>query len=402
MALPNKNIEVSFFLDLFFKEKSFPFFIKTITNTLLKSVVYKRNAISTLDLKTYAITDIPSYFSLQIDEENANIKSVSVPLYAGFLINLSNFANLEDYLNNKLGRPRKSQLKRYRKRLDLCIAPKYKIFYGAITREDYKLLFKELLLITERRFIQKKELNFELPFLKLYEDMMFDMVLKKQAAIFAIYHGDKPINITLNFIDGETIFHWNSCYNIDYQMFNLGHINMVNHLEWAYNNNFKLFDMSRGDFLHKRKYITESYMYNKSIIFNSKSVFATIIARFTAFKLKLRFKLIGLLKKINFHKLYGYYAKLKFKIKKPSAGDTSENKIIADYNLPEIHLVKNLKEIDLDNKEFSFLIQARNYFLHKSQEFVNDVKVYKDLKNDQIFYFKGIKKNQKTTIQKTS
>lgn len=399
MAWHKKHIQVSFFLDLFFKEKRFPSFVKTITNTLLNAVVYKSSKTSSGKFKTYTITDVPSYFNLKLDKKNANIKSVTVPLYAGFLINLSNYANLEDYLNNKLGRPRKSQLKRYRKRLDLCIAPEYRIFYGAITKEAYKHLFKELVIITKRRFNQKEELNFELPYLKLYEDMMFDMVLKKQAAIFAIYHNAKPINITLNFIDGETIFHWNSCYNIDYQMFNLGHINMVNHLEWAYNNNFKLFDMSRGDFLHKRKYITESYMYNAHIIFNTKSVSASALTYFRAFVLKLRFKLIRLLKKINFHKLYGHYAKLKFKIIKPSANAIAQNKIVVDNNLPEIPMVKNLKEIDLNSGAFNFLIQPRNYFLHKSKEFVNDVKIYNDLNDCQIFYFKGIKKYQKITVK---
>lgn len=401
MGVNKKNIEFSFFLDLFFKEKSFPPFYKKITNSFLNSVVYEANSKSTEKniSETYLVKDIPNYFSIEFDKTNPSIKVLTAQLYSGYLINLSVYSNLVEYLDNKLGKPRKSQLKRYRKRLDLCIAPVYKIFYGKIEKNEYQLLFKELIAITKRRFAQKEELNFELPYLDLYQSMMYEMILNKKAAIFVIYHKNKPINITLNFIDGDTIFHWNSCYNIDYQMFNLGHINMVNHLEWAFNNGFKLFDMSRGDFLHKRKYINESYMYHENIIFNSKSISASILAYFKFLKLKIRYQLIQLLKKVNFHKLYGYYAKYKYKMVKPETDKNILNKIDSDYNISKIPELEKLKLVDLDKKEFDFLVKSLNYFLHKTQEFVGNVKIYADLKDDKTFYFKGIKKNQKITIK---
>ncbi|NMH88220.1 GNAT family N-acetyltransferase [Flavivirga algicola] len=395
-----RHIKLSFFLDLFFKNKSLPAFCKKITNTLLNTTVYETNAksISKFKNKIYYIKDIPDYFLTELDKTNMSLKLLSAPLYQGYLINLTAFSNLEDYLNNKLGRPRKSQLKRYRKRLDLCIAPEYKIFYGDILKEEYQNIFKELILITKRRFSQKEEFNFELPYLKLYQEMMYPLLLKKQAAIFCIYYKKKPINITLNFIDGDTIFHWNSCYNIDYQMFNLGHINMVNHLEWAYENNFKLFDMGRGDFLHKRKYVNESYIYNENIIFSSKSITAYMRVHFRILKLKTRYQLINFLKKINFHKLYGYYAKYKYKIVKSGDIKTTQNKIDVDHNISKIPELEKLRLIDLNNEAYGFLIKPLNYFLHKTQEFVHDVTIYIDLDDDQTFYFKGTKKYQKLTV----
>lgn len=400
MKKSKRHIKSSFFLDLFLKEKSFPPFYKKITNTFLNTDIYNSNTGEnySLDYLTHIIFDIPNYLKPEFYNADS-LKLLEAPLYSGYIIDLTCFNSLEDYLNNHLGRPRKSQLKRYRKRLDLCIAPNYKIYYGDISKNEYNRLFKRLTEITKRRFDQKEELNFELPFLELYQNMMYPMILNKKASIFVIYHDKKPINITLNFIDEDCIFHWNSCYDIDFQMFNLGHINMANHLEWAFNNGFKLFDMSRGDFMHKRKYVNKSYMYQEHIIYNSKSLRTSIIAHFRQLKLKLRYCLIEYLKKINIHLLYGKYAKYKYRNAKSKLEKDKPYTIASNY-ISEIPKSEKLISIDLlNNTEYNFLIKPLNYFIHKSQEYIENVRVFSDLRNTHVFYFEGTKKCLKLTIE---
>ncbi len=399
MQRSKKHIRASFFLDLFLKGKSFPSFYKKITTTFLNNDVYSSHpsAKFNFDYLTYSIYDIPNYLETEFDK-TTSLKLLTAPLYPGYIINLTCFKNLEDYLNNHLGKPRKSQLKRYRKRLDICIAPNYKVYYGDISKDEYNILFNRLILMTERRFAQKEELNFELPFLELYRDMMYSMMLNKKASIFVIYHGKKPINITLNFIDNACIFHWNSCYDVDYQMFNLGHVNMVNHLEWAFNKGFKLFDMGRGDFLHKRKYVNESYIYNEHIVYNSKSLPALIIAHLKLLKLKLRYGTIKFLKKFNFHLFYGKYAKYKYRVVK-SRHKNDKSYAVTASNITEIPSLEKLALIDLDNYDYDFLIKPLNYFLYKNQDNMKNVKVLTDLKDVQTFYFKGVKMHQKVTIK---
>lgn len=399
MQTEKKHIRVSFFLDLFFKEKSFPNFYKRLTNTFLNNTTFnsKSNLKPSFNYLTYTIYDVPNYLKTEIIKKTS-LKLLTAPLYAGYIINLTCFKDLEDYLNNHLGRPRKSQLKRYRKRLDLCITPNYKIYYGDISKKEYHTIFKQLTLLTERRFAQKQELNFELPYLELYESIMYSMILSKKASIFVIYHDKKPINITLNFIDKGCIFHWNSCYDIDYQMFNLGHINMVNHLEWAFTNGFKLFDMGRGDFLHKRKYVNQNYVYSEQIIYNSKSIVASIISHIKLVKLKFRYGLIKLLKKNNLHLLYGKYAKYKYKIA------TSKNKKNKPYtiltnNISEIPNLEKLTPINISDNDYEYLIKPLNYFLHKSKINIKYIKVLTDLNDEKTFYFKGVNTNQKITIK---
>ncbi|AUP77252.1 GNAT family N-acetyltransferase [Flavivirga eckloniae] len=397
--MSKKHAHVSFLLDLFFKNKAFPPFWKKITNSFTNNVVHKTDSNLDVEHKTYSISDVPNYFSIDFKNTTKHLKQLSTPLYAGYLINLELFEDLEDYLNNKLGRPRKSQLKRYRKRLDLCIAPEYKIFHGDIAKKEYDSLFDNLFEMTEQRFAQKEELNFELPFLELYHQMMYPLILKKEACIFAIYHKNKPISITLNFIDEDTVFHWNSCYDINYQMFNLGHINMVNHLEWAFQNGYKIFDMGRGDFLHKRKYINEEYMYNEHVIYNSKSLTASIVAHIKILKLKLRFKLIQFLKKTKLHLWYGKYAKYKYRLAKTKNKTPINIKFNIENTISEIPKLTSLNTINLSKDDYYFLIKPLNYFLHKSQELADNVVVYNDSNNKKTFYFKGLKKTQKITIE---
>lgn len=395
-----KHTNYSFFLDFFFNNKSFPFFYRKITNTITNTIVYEADAKTNNNFNNsiISVTDIPSYFTPQYASKNKRLKLLKTPLYSGFLINLSKFKNLEDYLDNKLGKPRKSQLKRYRKRLDKCITPNYKIFYGDISKDEYNFIFNKLIVLTKRRFAQKEELNFELPFLELYHSIMYPLVLSKKASIFVIYDNDKPINITLNFLDKECIFHWNSCYDIDYQMFNLGHINMINHLEWAFKNGYKVFDMSRGDFLHKRKYVNQSYLYNEHIIYNSKSISATIKAYFKLLKLKTRYALIKFLKKINLHLWYGKYAKYKFR-RLNSENTKDKHRTIITNDVSKIPKPENLKLIDLNKSEYYFLIKPFNYLLHKTQDHIKNISVYSDLKESNIFYFKSTNKQQKITIK---
>jgi hypothetical protein len=394
-----KHIRASFFLDLFLKEKSFPPFYKKITNAFLNKNVYLNlNSYKNLNISTYTVFDIPDYFITEIDNSGL-LKMLTAPLYLGYIIDLTNFKNLEDYLTTHLGKPRKSQIKRYKKRLDLCIAPNYKTYYGAIEKEAYHFIFNELKILTKRRFDQKEELNFELPFLELYENIMYPLILNKKASIFVIFDKNKPINISLNFIDDTTIFHWNSCYDIDYQMFNLGHINMINHLDWAYKNGFKLFDMGRGDFLHKRKYVNKSYMYRQQVFFNTKSISATIKAGLEILKLKVRFGLIKILKKANLHLWYVKYAKFKYLRATSSNEKVVKKQFEIDFNISEIPKLDKLKCIDINNKETAFLIYPFNDYLHKSQEFIDNTQVFIDKIDNKTYYFKGFKKQQKLTVK---
>ncbi|MEC3908028.1 GNAT family N-acetyltransferase [Tamlana sp. 2201CG12-4] len=388
-----RHIKLSFFIDFLFKEKSFPGFYNKVFSKISDGVllnnetVFKKNT----SKKVYSISDIPDYFSLETSEELSKLRTLRAPLYNGFYIDLGKYCDLNDYMNNKLGRARKSQLKRYRKRLDLCLTPIYKVYFGGIQKNEYDYIFDSLKNITIRRFEQKEETNFELSYLDKYHEMMFPLIHQKKACIFVIYDKQKPVNISLNFIEGQLLLHWNSCFDIDYYMFNLGHINMVNHLQWCFDHGIKIFDMGRGDFLHKRKYITDSYIYQEHITYHSKSTVITLFAHYRVLVLKLRFTLIKILKKINAQVLYSRYAKVKYQIRNYKNTKKTQKDIVVETvisNLPDsIHL----KAVDIDEIAPA-LIQPLNDFLYNHKEPVNNIKVYQDNSYDKTLYLVGKRK----------
>lgn len=368
--------KISFFIDLIFDEAFSLNCLKRVTNTLANHnliLPQKTNDVFKLH-SVFSIYDIPNYLKLNFIEAENNIKILKAPLYNGFLINLQNYKNLDAYLSKKLGRGRKSQLKRYKKRLDFCINPTYKIFFGDISKSEYSFLFDTLKLLTVKRFNQKKEINFELPYLDKYYEVMFKLILNKQASIFVIYHDTKPICITLNFIQKHTVFHWNSCFDIDYSMFNLGHVNMLNHLEWSFNNNIKVFDMGRGDFHHKRKYVDTKYLYEDFFLLTSNNSISKLKFYYNFGIIYIRYYLISFLKIVNAQKIYSVYSKYKYRVlAKPN--NLKEQEVVSYHFIDKLPELKNLKQIRYFDIESNMLVAINKFIFDKRQK-VSDLIIY--------------------------
>lgn len=399
MTKKMRNKRSSFLIEYLLKNEPIPACYLEVQNSIAPQVYFNTEKISThLENASFInIYDIPSYYKPILNSQLNTYKKLIAPLYAGYAINLSAYTNFQDYINKIVRRARWSQLKRYKKRLDLCLQPTYKTYYGTnLEIEEYNKLFETLYVITEERFKQKEEFNFEIPYLKLYQEIMYPLILDKKAAIFVIYHQDRPINITLNFINGNTFFHWNSCYDTKYAMFNLGHINVTNHLEWCFNNNMKLFDMGRGDFLHKRKWVDTTYVYNEHVVFKSSNLKAIFSAYYKFCYISLRYYSIGFLKRINFHKLYSTFihAKYRWFTKNEVAINNKQIEITNNKNQPNN---VNLTPINPLNKTHEALLEPLNYFLHKNQEQFSNVKVYSINNNLNHFYMEG--KNNSCTVK---
>jgi|GEM_PF-1016032 len=388
----------SFFLELFFKEKTFPWFYQKITNNYIDSIVYTKanTAAKGSKIETCIVYDIPSYLEIESSLQNTDLEEIKIPLYNGYAVYLANHSTCDAFLNDQVGKSRTNKLRRHQNRLDLSIAPTYTMYYGSIDKKEYTRLFKELKRITAIRFTQKEEHNFELPYLNYYEEIMYQMIFNKKASIYVIYDKDKPINITLNFIDGETMLHFNSCFDVDYNMFNLGHLNTIKHLRWCYDNGIQLFDMGRGDFFHKRQWVNKTYLYQEQIIYNSKSWTATLKAKKTVLQHKFRFIIIGILKKFNFHLLYGKFITFKYRLSQPkNTVTTPVYKVVNNCEIPQKDI---LVQIEYLAKEYQFLLFYINDFLHKNFEKNTNITVYKEDGIPPTFYIKGEKKSQKISL----
>ena len=153
----NEYNRISFFLNIMFQRKKELPFDYILTHNHLKKEVYKNKSSELLGIKNnlHSIYDLPDYLKIKTPS-HSSFKILTAPLYNGYLINLSNYKDYNEYLESNFGKTSRSKLRRYSKRLDLCISPEYKMIYGHISRDEYDSLFNQLKLMLELRFSQKK------------------------------------------------------------------------------------------------------------------------------------------------------------------------------------------------------------------------------------------------------
>ncbi|QBA63870.1 GNAT family N-acetyltransferase [Muriicola soli] len=379
----------SFLLDFVLKEKQFPFFIKGVKDSTTSEIFEPPSDQKSEEKvgKMLSIYDLPGYYSLEKKSDLTALKKFESTLYHGYAVELFPYENFEDYLWKHVRKARYSQLRRYKKRLDKCLNPGYKVYCGSIDKEEYDLLFEALKDMIERRFQEKEETNFELPYLDLYQSVMYPLILKGKAALFVIYSNSKPICITLNFLHNKVLFHWNSAYDIDYAMFNVGHINTFNHLEWAFKHKFDRFDMGRGDFFHKRKWINTIYCYKQVSYVPDQNILYISGAAVRSHWLTLRFHLINLLKRFRIHLAISKFRKKVYRFK------NSNNTVVVPYDVRTLEEGKLFPSFEgfttVNPYGNSQLLRALNYFLHQNQENFAHVKVYRQNNTTGIYIFQG-------------
>jgi len=246
----------------------------------------------------YTINDLPSYQTLVPLGELADLKRLASPLYQGYLIDLSLYGTLDEYIRVHFPTT-KRMFRRQADKLRIKVGPKQKIFHGAPIEEgELDLLFESFEDFLEKRFQQMEAHNYELPFLPQYKTMFRTLVPKGEAIIFSQYHHDRPIALGIGFLNGGTLYLFNIAFDIDYSPYGLGNQMLLDVLEWCYKNGIYRVDMGRGDYFHKRKWVNASYTYRELSLYKAFT-FSAIKAYFTWAKNGSRYHLIALLKKMG-------------------------------------------------------------------------------------------------------
>lgn len=380
------------FLDFLIGRKKAIHIYQTVVNTLTNEVLqHHSNQNGYMGLKkVFSLFDTPSYIKGKLFDAENTPKQLEIPLVKGYLIDLRPYKSVEYYLGEKFGKKSRSKLRRYRKRLDLCISPKYMMYHGHIEKTEYESLFTHMENMMAKRFHEKQENNFELPFLKLYEDVLYDAINSKKGCLFAIYDGDKPIDIGINFIYGSTLFSCNSIYDVDYEVFNLGKIDMYEHLKWCFENDIKIMDLGRGDFFHKRKWVNGEYRYERLLFYKSGSVDQYLVAKTLQGYSLMKYYLISFLKKLGVHLLIGRFIRYRYRMGNASSiKETIKTKLMFvdhDWEKSDSH------PIDHRESKYANIRKAINTFLYKGQEKKEKIKVYQSPTQMYMFFVKGERK----------
>ncbi|WNH10229.1 GNAT family N-acetyltransferase [Thalassobellus suaedae] len=385
--------KIDFGLDVL-EKNDFKSYYSYVFNDEIGGLISKSQNNDFLKNKAFIINEVPSYIKTKINNSSDTIKIKTINTYSGSFINISKYNNIDLYLKKEISSQRRSTLNRCQKRLDLCINPSYKIFYGDISRTEYNKIFNDYKLMLKRRLAQKNSYWEELEFWEERYARTYDLINEKKASIFVIYDSDKPISIYINSNFNDILYIEVIAYDIDYSKFKLGFSALVKVIEWAILNNYKLIDMSKGDFYYKERFRNGTYYFQKHLIYDNSNLSIKLNIFVLFLKLKAMYNLLPILKKLKINKIYRSYIIRKNKNKLST--NTLENYSFSKEKIDSFNFVKSDK-INIEEAKYFFLKEEFHNYLFLNFEKKTDVDIYKI--NDAIF-FKGQKTIQKTTVTK--
>ena len=343
----------------------------------------------------YVFTEVPDYLKFNLHQNLEALARKSWKVNDGFLANLSQYNDIDDYLKNHFGKTSRSKIRRYLKRLETCLEPTYKIYFGDIDENEYHRLFDYLKTFMMRRFAQKREENIDLPLLEEYRGLLLPMIRKKRAGIFVIYHGNRPIDIATSVINGNVLGTSIGSYDINYEVFSLGTIDLYKHVEWCFDKGFEILDLGRGDYFYKRKWVDEKYIFHKHLIYDPKNLKHRLTVSLKKAYGQFVYNMINFLKKLKVQYLWGKYFRLHYQYFRKDLHVELHKKFFVLNEVEEPDW-SSLESIHLEDAENIWLTKPINDFIYKAHEKFENVQVFAKTGTNGIeYYLRG-----KGTIQK--
>lgn len=376
----------------FYKHWIFPFYIN-IGKNLTKGVDYNLNyKAEDYKGKVCLVYDVPEYFkTADIDDSKTSLRCKKNFQYKGFALDLNDFPSQEEYIASRISSKNRRGYRSRLKRLEECFDIKYHFLYGAMDEGVFDTVFRQFHELLSKRF-SEKEVNYhhlQSKKWKFYTELVNTMIIEKKASIFVIYNGKKPIGITLSFHSDDIAFVTITVFDPDYYKFNVGKTLLVKLLDWCYDKNVKIMDLSKGEFDFKYEWCNLVYDFEYHIIYDSTS----LMARAMASLLDAYFNLKTYLRK---KKVNDWYRKQLFKLKSRSTDTVDFTKLCIEYvdcfkvdeSCQELNMTKDT------NEHFKKFLYS---FLFLNPEPEHNVKVYKS-KNENVYFIKGKEKIQKVAI----
>jgi CelD/BcsL family acetyltransferase involved in cellulose biosynthesis len=280
----------AFIFELFQKNRIHPFYKTQIINKLSGkklNISHSENIITETN-NTHMISDIPDYLEVKISGAINSNKVKKIRQYKGYLINLRDYKDTNDYLLNQLSRKTRKNIFSKLRKLENAHKITFECYYGEIAKDHYDLIFDLFYELSARRFAEKKMYNKNLIKWKYYYEMVYPLILEKKAFLFVIYDQDNPIDISLNFHLGDMGFGFIHTYDINYSNYGMGDIAMLKRLEWCFEYQVPLFDLLMGETEHKLRWCNHTYDFKYHIFYNPKSLASILSTQIIYLKLKLK------------------------------------------------------------------------------------------------------------------
>lgn len=389
-----KLIKSNFSIDFFEKNSTLSLFWNIYNKTNNQDYISKNQECrKDFEKFIYLVNCIPPYFDLKINESKVPFKYFSVSFRKGFLANLKDYNNVDDYVKNQFSSKGKMKLIKRVKRLETSFNIHYKLYYGDIDKETYQFLFEKSKDMINRRFSQKGTVNSLLENWDFYAETSYSQILEKKASLFVVFDKDKPIGITLNY-HHQNIFNGTiTSFDIDYSKFGLGIITIYKLIEWCINNDHNLLDMGWGDYPYKYDWANTVHYYECRVYYNKnhfhKKLMAFVIIKLIRLRLYLRKKVIPF---FRFKITPIFKRKNNYPIPKQAIKPICE---VTEIN--NLELDNNIIKIDINKEEFAFLRRSIYDFQYMNRLHSIDIDVFQLIEQEDSYIINSENKSQKLT-----
>lgn len=346
--------------------------------------------------KTFLLYDVPEYFKVAEfnPPSSSSLKLKKIFQYQGFLMDVSNFENQDDYINAQFSSKNRREFRSNMRRLEQCFNVRYEFIHEAMEDSDFEILFEQFYTLLSKRFAGKQTNYHHLSPKKwnYYKELVFKMLQEKKASLLVIYNENTPIGITLNFHAEDVLFETITVFDSDYYKFSIGKTSIIKLLEWCFENKYRISDFSKGDFDYKHKWSNVIYNFDYHVLYDSKSLISILKAKYveTYFKLKLYLRR----KKVN-----ELYRKYKFMLAGNSEASTTTPQAIKFEKIEAFDSSsKDVIEVNYQEESDDFLLQYVYTFAFANPEPIEHIKVFKLVENDKEIIISGSKKAQKITF----
>jgi hypothetical protein len=372
----------------FYKNSIFPLYINVGQN-LTKGNFYTLHDSPDFKNNVFLIYDIPAYFNVteptNLDTDLKFYKSVQ---YSGFLIDLNNFKNYEDYFLSTFGKSSRMKLRKYINRLESCFDISSKMYFGFIKKSDFEKVFNQFMHLLIKRYSQKEIIynNMNPKEWGFYKEVAYSLILEEKASLFVLYDKDTPIAITFNYHSKNVIFDAITVFDIDYSKFNLGYVNNLKLIKWCFDNKILKLDFSKGYFDYKKKLCTCQYNFEYHIYCDSQSIKSRVLAFYIKVYLDAKQKL----RQYDLNELLhkgSYYLKNR-------VNSSKKNNICEITILEENFDRKKASIINQNDQNHNFLKKYIYDFQYSYLETSQDINVYKVIDTNKTYVIAGKNKSQ--------
>ncbi|MEO0572449.1 MAG: GNAT family N-acetyltransferase [Bacteroidota bacterium] len=338
------------------------------------------------EANAYHLQQIPSYLDLMYyGMEGFHKKTILELDMAGNGIFLDSYPSISEFVQNELSKSFRKNLKRSIERFEHCFDVTYKMYCGAIKREDYNMLMDKLREMYLLRFEQLGKTNVAVFTWGGYYEKCYKLINSKKASLLVIYADNKPVDISLAFHYDKLFFSVVSSYDLDYAKFSLGHISIYKEVEWCFENGYMLYDLSYGaDMPYKDKWANMDYAFENHIVYKRgslKGYLGFLNAMGYAFLKNTLYK---------FSKLYLLYDKIKQR-KIIAKSLENINYISKEYHRETVDAlnVKGLVDFQGKGDDYARLQKPINDFLYTHRIKKDELKIFKNGDSENEFYLAG-------------